>query len=289
MNNTLKTTLLLSALTGLLVFLGRAAGGESGMVTAFIFAVFMNLGAYWFSDKLVLSLYRAQPVTEDQAPEVFSIVQGLASQAGIPMPALYVIPSGTPNAFATGRSPSHAAVAVTSGILDILNREELEGVLAHELSHVLNRDTLTSTVAATLAGAISMLASMIRWSLMFAGGGRRDDRDGHAGNPLGALLAALIVPFAAALIQMAVSRTREYEADRGGAGLCGNPLYLASALRKLEASARRLPMRNAEPATAHLFIVNPLKSGGLSRLFSTHPRTEERVSRLEEMARSRGF
>lgn len=288
MNNALKTTLLLSALTALLVFLGRAAGGESGMITAFFIACIMNFGAYWFSDQLVLSLYRAQPVTEAEAPEIYAIVRELSARASIPVPAIYIVPSATPNAFATGRSPSHAAVAVTRGILDILTREELEGVLAHELSHVLNRDTLTSTIAATLAGAISMLASMVRWTFMFAGGGRRNDREG-GGNPLGVLFASLLIPIAASLIQLAVSRTREYQADRDGAELCVNPLYLASALRKLESSARRLPMQNAEPATAHLFIVNPLRGGGLMGLFSTHPSTEERIARLEEMARAKGL
>lgn len=288
MNNALKTTLLLSVLTALLVFFGRVAGGESGMLTAFFFACVMNLGAYWFSDKLVLSLYRAQRVSEAEAPEVHEIVRTLAGRAGIPVPELYVIPSAAPNAFATGRSPSHAAVAVTRGILDILNREELEGVLAHELAHILNRDTLTAAIAATLAGAISMLASMVRWTFMFAGGGRRGGRESGS-NPVGAVLAALLMPFAAALIQLAVSRTREYEADSEGARLCVNPLYLASALRKLESTARRLPMQNAEPATAHMFIVNPLKSGGLMGLFSTHPPAAERVARLEEMARAKGY
>ncbi len=288
MNNALKTTLLLSVLTALLVFLGRIAGGESGMMTAFFFACVMNFGAYWFSDKLVLSLYRAQRVSEAEAPEVYEIVRTLAGRAGIPIPALYMIPSAAPNAFATGRSPSHAAVAVTRGILDILNREELEGVLGHELAHILNRDTLTATIAATLAGAISMLASMVRWTFMFAGGGRRSGRE-TGSNPVGAVLAALLIPFAAGLIQLAVSRTREYEADSEGARLCVNPLYLASALRKLESTARRLPMQNAEPATAHMFIVNPLKSGGLMGLFSTHPPTAERVARLEEMGRAKGY
>lgn len=289
MKNALKTTLLLSSLTVLLVLLGRAAGGESGMLTAFFMACVMNFGAFWFSDKLVLSLYRAQPVSESEAPEVYAIVRELAGKARIPVPAVYVIPAAAPNAFATGRNPSHAAVAVTRGILDILNREELEGVLAHELAHVLNRDTLTSTIAATLAGAVSMLASLIRWTFLFAGGGgRRGERQGGS-NPIGVLFAAVLTPVAAGLIQLAISRTREYEADVEGARLCVNPLYLASALRKLESSARRLPMANAEPATAHLFIVNPLKSGTLTNLFSTHPPTADRVARLEEMARARGF
>lgn len=288
MNNTLKTVFLLTSLTLLLVFLGDAAGGEAGMMYAFFMACAMNFGAYWFSDKLVLSMYRAQPVSEAESPELYAIIQGLAERAKIPMPRLYIIPSASPNAFATGRNPSHAAVAVTQGILDILNREELEGVLAHELSHVLHRDILISSIAATLAGAISMLASMVRWTFMFSGGSRRDDREGGS-NPLGALLAALILPFAATLIQLAVSRTREFDADQEGALLCVNPLFLASALRKLEAASGQRPMRDAEPSTAHLFIVNPLRGDFLMRLFSTHPATEERIARLEEMARAKGY
>ncbi len=288
MNNTLKTLLLLTSLTLLLVFLGRAVGGQAGMTYAFFMACLMNFGAYWFSDKLVLSMYRAQPVSQAEAPEIYAIVQDLAIRAQIPMPRLYIIPSAAPNAFATGRNPANAAVAVTQGILEILNKEELEGVLAHELSHVLHRDILISSIAATLAGAISMLASMIRWTFMFSGGSRRDDREGGS-NPLGVFFAAMIIPIAATLIQLAVSRTREFDADKEGAALCVNPLYLASALRKLEAASRQRPMRNAEPATAHLFIVNPLKGDFLMRLFSTHPSTEERIARLEEMARAKGY
>lgn len=289
MNNIFKTVFLLSLLTVLLVLLGRSAGGDSGMLAAFAAACVMNFGAFWFSDKIVLGLYRAQRVTEAEAPEFFSIVSELASRAKVPMPALYVIPSASPNAFAAGRDPAHAAVAVTAGILELLNREELEGVLAHEMTHIVHRDTLTAAIAAVLAGAISMLASGIRWTFLLAGGNRKQNAHSSGSNPLGTLLAAMILPAAALLIQLAISRTREYEADRGGGELCGNPLYLASALRKLESSARKLPMRQAEPATAHLFIINPLKLGGFETLFLTHPRTEDRVERLAQMAREKGL
>ena len=282
MNNILKTTFLLTALTLLLVFFGEAIGGQSGMMTAFVFACLINLFAYWFSDRLVLALYRAQPVSEFDAPEVFSIIRELTEKMGMPMPRLYLIPSATPNAFATGRGPKHAVVAVTQGILELLNREELTGVLAHELAHVKHRDILISSIAAVLAGAISMLANMLRWSLMFGGGSRRDERDG---NPFALLVMAILAPIAAMLIQLAVSRSREYDADESGAHFCGNPLYLASALRKLESAVKRVPMRDAEPATVHLFIVNPLRVGGLTRLFSTHPPMDERIARLEKMAR----
>lgn len=273
----------MTALTLLLVFFGQAVGGQSGMMTAFIFACVMNFMAYWFSDRLVLTLYRAQPVSDLDAPEVFSIIRELTEKMRMPMPRLYLIPSATPNAFATGRSPRHAVVAVTQGILELLNREELTGVLAHELAHVKNRDILVSSIAAVLAGAISMLANMLRWSLMFGGASRRDNR---SGNPFALLAMLILAPIAAMLIQLAVSRSREYGADEGGAHFCGNPLYLASALRKLESASKRIPMRDAEPATAHLFIVNPLRGEGLARLFSTHPPMEERVARLEKMART---
>ena len=270
--NSVKTALLLGALTGLLLFLGQVLGGRSGMTFALFAAGAMNFAAYFWSDKIVLRMYRAQPVTREQAPELFEIVERLAQKAGIPMPRLFIISEPALNAFATGRSPSHAAVAVTEGLLRTLTREELEGVLAHELSHVLNRDTLISTVAATLAGAISWLAHP--FMLM----GRGDDDDGH---PFAALAAMILAPLAAMLIQMAVSRSREYQADATGARLVGYPQGLANALRKLAAAKERLPMR-AEPATAHLFIVNPLSGRSLANLFSTHPPMEERIARLLE-------
>lgn len=285
--NFFKTVFLLTVLTLLLLFIGQALGGQQGMMFAFVFACIMNLGAYWFSDKLVLAMYRAEPVTEDQAPDLFRIVRNLTQKMGMPMPKIYRIPVPTPNAFATGRSPSHAVVAVTQGILELLNEEELEGVLGHELSHVQHRDILIASVVATIAGAISMLSSMARWSLMF-GGGRRDDRDrdGGGANPILFLIMAILAPLAATLIQLAVSRSREFDADEGGAKLTGHPLYLASALKKLEMGVNRIPMMDANPATAHLFIVNPLRGGGLIKLFSTHPPIEERIERLEKMARS---
>jgi heat shock protein HtpX len=271
--NTLKSTLLLGAMTGLVLLVGEAMGGRSGITIALLVAAVMNFAAWFWSDKIVLASYRAQPVGPQEAPELYAIVEGLANRAGIPMPRLYVIPDPALNAFATGRSPSHAAVAATEGILRALNRDELEGVLAHELSHVINRDTLTSTVAATLAGAITWLAHMAYF--MPVG---RDRDDGP--NPLVALLTILLAPFAAMLIQLAVSRSREYEADASGARLVGHPEGLAGALSKLQAAAERIPMRNAEPATAHLFIVNPLSGRSLARLFSTHPPLEKRIERL---------
>jgi heat shock protein HtpX len=286
--NTLKTTFFLTLMTVLLVGVGKLLGGNNGMVMAFIFAMIMNGISYWFSDKIVLAMYRAQRVTEAEAPELYNVTQGLASRAGMPMPKVYIIESDTPNAFATGRNPEHAAVAATTGILRLLNREELTGVLAHELSHIRHRDILISTVAATIAGAISMLANIAQWGLMFGGfGGRRDDRDAGPLGLIGMLVTIILAPLAAMLIQMAVSRSREYAADEGGAKLCGNPLSLANALRKLHAGVQRFPMRDANPATAHLFIVNPFTSGGLVNLFSTHPPIEERIARLEGMVYGR--
>ena len=282
--NFFKTVILLTALTLLLVFVGQAIGGEQGMVFAFLFACVMNLGAYWFSDRIVLAMYRAQPLSETEAPGVYRIVRGLAQRANMPLPRVYLIPLPTPNAFATGRNPRHAVVAVTQGILELLNEKELEGVLGHELAHVQHQDILIASVAATLAGAISMLSSMARWSLMF-GGGRRDSRDREGSNPLVLLVMAIVAPLAALLIQLAVSRSREFQADEGSSKLTGNPLYLASALKKLEVGTRRIPMMEAHPATAHLFIVNPLRGGGIAKLFSTHPSVEERIARLEKMAR----
>lgn len=282
--NTLRTTVLLACLTGLLLFAGKALGGNGGMVIALVLAVVMNFGSYWFSDKLVLRMYQAQPVEPNTAPELYSVVEELARRAKMPIPAVYIVESDTPNAFATGRNPQHAAVAATTGLLRIMNREELTGVLAHELSHVRHRDTLVSAIAATLAGAITMLANMAQWMLLF--GGLRGDNNNQGGGLLGALVMMIMAPLAAMLIQMGVSRSREFGADQGGAELTGNPLGLASALRKLEQANQHAPMQAAakHPATAHLFIVNPLGGLRLARLFSTHPSTDERIRRLEAMA-----
>ena len=279
MSNMVKTTLFLGLLTGLFIAVGGLLGGRSGMMMAFVFALIMNFVSYWFSDKIVLKMYGAQPIGEAEAPVVHRIVRSLATRAGIPMPKLYLIPSESPNAFATGRNPQHAAVAVTHGIMRIMDETELEGVLAHELSHVLNRDILISTVAATVAGAISMLANMAQWGLMF--GGSRDD-EGRGTNPIALLLTVILAPLAAMLIQMAVSRSREYQADASGAQLTRNPNGLASALTKLGQASRIVPM-DANPATAHLFIVNPLSGRALSSLFATHPPLEERIARLRAM------
>jgi len=275
--NMLKTTMLLAVMTALFLLVGDALGGQRGMLMALIFAALTNFVAFFFSDKIVLAQYQAQPVDQTQAPELHAIVEKLAAKAGIPMPKLYVIPTPALNAFATGRSPNHAAVAATEGILRAMNREELEGVLAHELSHVLNRDVLISTVAATLAGAIGALSRMAFWF----GGSRRDgDREGS--NPLVALIALIVAPIAAMLIQMAVSRSREYAADASGARLVGYPQGLAHALQKLQVASQQIPM-DASPATAHLFIVNPLSGRGLGSLFSTHPPLEDRIERLMSM------
>jgi heat shock protein HtpX len=282
----MKTTFLLALLTVVLVMAGGALGGQSGMLMALIFAGVMNFVSYWFSDKIVLKMYRAQEVTESESPEFYSLVRQLTMKAGLPMPKVYIIPSDTPNAFATGRNPEHAAVAATSGILRILSREELMGVMAHELAHVKHRDILISTIAATVAGAITYLAHIAQFAAIF-GGGR--DRDDDGGGIFGMLVMAIVAPLAALLIQMAISRSREYEADKGGAAISGNPLYLANALRKLDSANRQLPMQEATPASAHMFIVNPLSGGGIASLFSTHPPMEERVKRLEEMATGRRF
>ncbi|HUJ16712.1 MAG TPA: zinc metalloprotease HtpX [Nitrospirota bacterium] len=282
--NTVKTVGLMTFLMVLFVAIGGALGGRSGMVMAVMFAAVMNVGMYWFSDKLVLRMYRAQPVTEGQAPELYSIVRTLVQKAGMPMPKVYIIPEEAPNAFATGRNPDHAVVAVTQGIMRILSREELSGVIAHELAHIKHRDMLTGTIVATVAGAISMLAQMAQWSMIF-GGGRRDDDEG--GSPIVAIVMMIVAPIAAMLVQMAISRTREYDADKGGAGIAGNPHGLSNALLKLERGNQVVPMEDARPATAHMFIVNPLHGGGLMNLFSTHPPIAERVKRLEEMARGR--
>jgi heat shock protein HtpX len=283
----IKTTILLGALTGLLILIGGVFGGRSGMEVAFVIALLMNFFSYWFSDKMVLKAYNAQELDAAAAPELYSIVQELAQEAHIPVPRMYLIDTDTPNAFATGRSPRHAAVAVTRGILRICSRDELKGVLGHELSHVINRDILTSSIAATLAGAIMILASMARWGAIFGGFGGGGGDDDRRGGMVELLLMAFLAPLAATMIQLAVSRTREYQADASGAHLTHHPLYLASALRKLEVANERMPM-DAGPATAHLFIVNPLtaQQGLMSRLFSTHPPLEERIRRLEHMAKT---
>jgi heat shock protein HtpX len=279
--NTLKTAFFMTVLTLLLVFAGQALGGRSGMVIAFGMAVVMNFGAYWFSDRMVLAMYRAQEVSERDALELHSMVRELSMRAGLPMPRVYIIENYTPNAFATGRNPKHAAVAVTTGILEILNRDELMGVLAHELAHIKNRDILIGTVAATFAGAISMLASMAQWGAIL-GGGSSDDEDG-GGNIITTLIFSIIASIAATLIQLAISRSREYLADESGARLAGEPRHLANALYKLHHGVERFPMQ-ANPATAHMFIMNPLTGGGVMRLFSTHPPIEERIERLSRLA-----
>ncbi len=277
MGNTFKTAFLLTALTLLLMFFGRVFAGEQGMIIALVIAGVMNFIAYFFSDKIALATYRAQPVTREQLPRVYQVVERLTQKAGLPMPKIYVIPTESPNAFATGRNPQHASVAVTQGILNLLNDEELEGVLAHELGHVNNRDILISSIAATLAGAITYLGQMGRFAMIFGGmGGDRDDRRGGG---LGALLMLILAPIAAMLIQLAVSRSREYHADETGAQLTGNPYALASALAKLDAYSKRLPMA-ASPSTAHLFIVQPLLGVNVGNLFSTHPPIAKRIERL---------
>ena len=283
--NTVKTVGLMTFLVVLFVAIGGALGGRGGMVMALMFATIMNVGMYWFSDKLVLRMYKAQPVSEAEAPELYAIVHTLVQKAGMPMPTVYIIPDETPNAFATGRNPEHAVVAVTQGIMRILSREELAGVIAHELAHIKHRDMLTGTIVATIAGAISMLAQMAQWSLIFGGGHRGDDDEG--GSPIVAIVMMIVAPIAAMMVQMAISRAREFEADKGGAGIAGSPSGLSSALLKLEKGSQMIPMTDARPATAHMFIVNPRTGGGLMKLFSTHPPIEERVQRLNDMARGR--
>jgi len=278
----LKTTLFLSLLTVLMVLMGSAIGGKAGMVFAFFMAAAMNFFSYWFSDKIVLKMYGAQEVGERDHPAFYGMVRRLAGQAGLPMPKVYIIPDDSPNAFATGRNPEHAAVAATEGILRILSPEELEGVMAHELAHVQNRDILIGSIAATFAGAISMIGNMLQWGAML-GAGRDDDEGG--GGFVGSLVMAIIAPIAAMLIQMAVSRSREYLADESGARICGQPLALANALRKLHSASQMIPMQAARPATAHMFIVTPLSGASFLKLFSTHPPMEERIARLEGMAR----
>jgi heat shock protein HtpX len=276
--NTFKSTLLLVALMLLLLAIGARIGGENGMILAFVISVAMNFTAYFYSDKIALAMYRAQPVTREQLPRAYAVVERLAAKDGIPVPKIYVIPTESPNAFATGRNPQHATVAVTHGILSLLDDEELEGVLAHELGHVKNRDILTSSIAATLAGAITLIARMGYWAELFGYGGGRDSR-GRNGGGLGALLMLIVAPFAAMLIQLAISRSREYEADATGAHTTGNPYALARALEKLEDYSKRVPLQ-ATPSTAHLFIIAPLVGGAFGSWFSTHPPTKERIRRL---------
>lgn len=284
--NNVRTVLLMTLLTVLLVFIGNLLGGQGGMIIGFVFAAAMNFGSYWFSDKIVLRMYGARELTRSEAPEVFQMTEDLARRGGIPMPKLYLIPGDQPNAFATGRDPAHAAVAVTEGIMKLLPRAELRGVIAHELAHVKHRDILIGSIAATMAGAISMIANMAQWAFIFGGG--RHSNDDEGGHPIAALLMIIVAPIAAMLIQMAISRSREFLADEGGATMAGDPIALANALRRLHKGAQEIPM-DATPATAHMFIVNPLTGGGLMSLFSTHPPMEERIARLEAMAYGRAL
>lgn len=281
--NRMKTLMLLATLTALLLWAGHALAGQGGLMMALVFAGLMNFGAYWWSDKIVLRMYRAQEVNEAQAPALYNLVRNLVQRAGLPMPKVYLIPETAPNAFATGRNPEHAAVAVTEGLMALLNHEELAGVIAHELAHVKNRDTLIMTLTATIAGAVSMLASLAQWGLIFSGG--RSSNDDERGHPLAGILGIILAPIAAMLIQLAISRSREFLADETGARLSRDPLALASALRRIETRSQQVPLSAGSPATAHLFIINPFSGGGLTRLFATHPSTEERVRRLEAMAR----
>lgn len=286
--NSLKTVGLLGLLTGLFIVIGGAIGGQIGMIIALVLAVVMNMGAWWFSDKLALKMSGAKEVTPDQAPDLHAMVEELSRRAGIPKPRVYIIETDAPNAFATGRDPANGAVAVTTGIARLLTREELAGVIAHELAHIKHRDTLISSIAATIAGAIGMLADMVMWSMIFAGfGGNDEEEGGGAAGLVGGILTAMLAPIMALIIQMAISRSREYMADAGGAKILGNPLPLASALEKLEWAAGRMPMGEARPATAHMYIVNPVL-GGLASLFRTHPETHKRISRLRAMANRSG-
>lgn len=280
--NTLKTVFLMTVMMVLFMLVGEILGGQSGLVIAFIFALAMNFGSYWFSDKIVLKMYKAQEVTQESAPKFYDLVKHLTQNANLPMPKVYIIDDQTPNAFATGRNPEHAAVCATTGILQGLNNDELAGVLSHEIAHVKHRDILTGTIAATLVGTITFIAQMAGWAMMFSGraGNTRDD-DGLAG-----LFLIILSPIAATLLQLAVSRSREYAADEGGAKISGQPLALASALRKISGANEIKPVNNVGPATAHMFIVNPLRAGGVMKLFSTHPPVEERIKRLQEIAQS---
>ena len=288
--NGFRTTILLAALTALVVWIGQMVGGPNGAVLALVMAGAMNFFSYWFSDKIVLKMYGAQEISANDDPELYGIVRDLTARAGLPMLKVYIIPEETPNAFATGRNPEHAAVAVTQGIRRILDKRELAGVLGHELSHVKHRDILISSIAATLAGAISYLAYMAQWAAIFGGGSR--DREEGGSNIFSLLFMMIVAPMAAMLIQMAVSRSREYMADEGGAKVSGDPLALASALRKLEMGAQNIPLQVSDAtanSTAHMFIVNPLTGAGLAKLFSTHPPMEERIARLEAMAKDMSY
>ncbi len=283
MYNMFKTFMFLAALTALFLFVGGALGGRTGMTVALVMAGAMNFFAYWYSDKLALKMSGAREVSEAETPQLHSIVAGLAQKAGIPKPKVYLIAQQTPNAFATGRNPDHAAVAVTEGILRILNREELEGVLAHEFAHIRNRDILISSIAAVIAGAITYIATMAQWAMLFGGFGSSNDDEGGAGGLVGGLIMMIIAPIAAALIQMAISRSREYQADATGAKICNHPMSLASALKKLDEWNHRMPME-VNPATAQMYIVNPLTAASVAKLFSTHPPIQERIRRLRSMA-----
>ncbi|MEF8823326.1 MAG: zinc metalloprotease HtpX [Desulfohalobiaceae bacterium] len=279
MSNQLKTGILLGLLTGLILIFGQVMGGNGGLVIAFLIAIAMNVGSYWFSDRIVLRMYKANEVSPSEAPKLHEIVDELSQSAGIPKPRVFIIPEKSPNAFATGRNPDHGVVAVTQGIMDILSKEELKGVLGHELGHIRNRDILIQTVAATLAGVIMFVSTMIRWAAIFGMGG---DDDG-GGNPIVAIALSIIAPIAAMFIQMAISRSREYLADQAGAEFAGNPAYLAGALEKMDASSKNIPMRTGDQSTAHMFIINPFRGKNLAKLFSTHPPIEERISRLRAM------
>jgi heat shock protein HtpX len=278
--NMMKTVILMTAMMVLLILVGSLIGGQQGMIMAFIISLLMNFGAYWFSDKIVLKMYKAKEVNQTEAPKLFSMVTRVATQAQLPMPKVYIIPGETPNAFATGRNPENAAVAVTEGIMRSLTDDELEGVLAHEFAHIKHRDILTGTIVATLVGTITFVARMAGWSMMFAGG-RSDRRDS---NGLTELVLLIVAPIAAMLIQLAISRSREFAADEGAARMSGRPLSLANALQKLEKGVERLPMEGVSPASAHMFIVNPLHGGGVTKFFSTHPPISERIERLQKIA-----
>jgi heat shock protein HtpX len=281
MENIFKTGLLLGLLTALLVLIGAMLGGRQGMMIAFVFAAGMNFFSYWFSDKIVLKMHRAVEASPNRNPELYGIVQGLSQNAGIPMPRVFIIPDQSPNAFATGRNPEHAVVAVTEGLLGLMKKEEITGVIAHELAHVKNRDILIGSIAATMAGAVMILANMARWAALFGGGG---NNDGERSGVVGMIVLSILAPLAALMVQMAVSRSREYHADATGARISGNPSGLASALEKLGAYSKRLPMKKADPSSAHMFIVNPLSGRSMASLFSTHPPIEERIARLRGRA-----
>lgn len=284
--NTLKTVFLMTAMMLLFLFVGNLIGGQQGMMFAFVFSLLMNFGSYWFSDKIVLKMYGAQQVSRDEYPRLFAVVENLARRASLPMPAVYVMDNPTPNAFATGRNPEHSAVAVTTGILNLLDEDELSGVIGHELSHIAHRDILIGTITATMVGTINMIANMAGWAMMM--GSNRDDRDGDDSSGFASIFLMLLSPIIAMLIQMAISRSREFLADEGGAAISGNANSLASALNKLNTINERLPMGNAQPSSAHLFIVNPLSGRSFMKLFSTHPPIEERVARLKEIAAKQG-